>query len=114
MNGTGRVHQIIQRGDNWLIEIDLPDNLKRYALPEGSIAIDGISLTIAQIKDDRIGLSIIPYTYKNTTIKNLKTDDYCNIETDIIGRYVEKMLHNTTNEDGGSKITPDWLQKQGF
>ena len=114
VNGLGRIHQILQRGNNWYIEIDLPENLQKFTLLEGSIAIDGISLTIAGIVENRIGLSIIPYTYNNTTLNNLKPGDYCNIETDIIGRYVENLLFYKAKEENKTRITTDWLKKEGY
>jgi riboflavin synthase len=114
VNGMGKIHQILRRGDNWYIEIALPENLQKYTLLEGSIAIDGISLTIAKIVEGRIGLSIIPYTFMNTTLSQAKPGDYCNIETDIIGRYVENLLFYKAKEENRSIITADWLKKQGY
>ena len=81
---------------------------------EGSIAIDGISLTVANLDQDRIGLSIIPYTFKNTTINKMKPGDGCNIETDIIGRYVENILFHKENDKSKNKIDMNWLKQQGY
>jgi riboflavin synthase len=114
VNGVGRIDKIRQRGDNWFFEIKIPEDLKKYVIPEGSIAIDGISLTIATLEDTRVGLSIIPYTYQNTTLNQSKPGDDCNIETDIIGRYVENLLFHKKKEEKNNRITTEWLKSQGF
>jgi riboflavin synthase len=114
VNGIGKIHLIYQRGDNWYLEIKIPENLKKYVILEGSIAIDGVSLTVATIVEDRIGLSIIPYTYDTTIIKELKKGDQCNIETDIIGRYVENLLFHKDNEKSKDHINLNWLKNKGF
>ena len=114
VNGIGKVSNLIQRGDNWYMEVDLSDELIRYVIPEGSIAIDGISLTVASLKGTKVGISIIPHTFKNTTLSQTKVGQKCNIETDLIAKYLEKWLKISSEDTGKKPITLDWLQSQGF
>jgi len=92
VNGIGTLHTLEQRGENWYIEILLPPELERYVISEGSIAIDGISLTVARLAGLKIGISVIPYTYKNTTLKHKSTGAKVNIEVDFLAKYIEKFL----------------------
>lgn len=89
---------------------EIPENLERYVVYKGSIAIDGISLTVASIENNIFSVAIIPHTLVKTTLKNLKVGDLVNIETDILGRYVEKFLSVKNN----SNITMDFLAENGF
>ena len=114
VNGIGEVSNLIQRGDNWYREVDLSDELIRYVIPEGSIAIDGISLTVASLKGTKVGISIIPHTFKNTTLSQTKVGQKGNIETDLIAKYLEKWLKISSEDTGKKPITLDWLQSQGF
>jgi len=91
------------------IEIENSEYVK-YVIKKGSIAIDGISLTVNDIIGNIIRLNIIPHTLRNTNLEFLKTGDLVNIEFDIIGKYVEKLI-GTKNNTG---ITEEFLQKTGF
>ncbi|MDR2484763.1 MAG: riboflavin synthase [Treponema sp.] len=79
-------------GNNVYLTVEIPDDQLRYCVPEGSIALDGISLTIAGIGGNLVTLNIIPATLKATGLGYKKTGDKMNLETDIIGRYVERLL----------------------
>ena len=111
VNGVGEITQIKKRGNNYYIEILLPSNLNGYVVEEGSIAINGISLTVAQINGSRIGLSIIPHTWNNTTLADARIGQKLNIETDVLAKYVEKMIKHP---DGVNKFSEKWFQKLGF
>lgn len=111
VNGIGTITQIKKRGDNYLVEVLLPSNLKKYLIEEGSIAIDGISLTIANLSDLKVGISIIPHTWQNTNMKNKKEGAKVNIETDVIAKYVENML-SANNEE--NKFTDNWFKQLGY
>jgi riboflavin synthase len=84
--------------DNWILEIKINKKWLKYCIKKGSIAIDGISLTIAKINEDcsknygSISMSIIPHTLENTNLKYKKTNDTVNIETDFFAKYIEKLL----------------------
>jgi len=111
INGTGEITQIKKRGDNYYIEIFLPSQLHKYIIEEGSITVDGISLTIAHIHEARIGISIIPHTRKNTTLYDAKVGQKVNIETDVLAKYVEKMLYNSRDE---AKYSKKWFEELGY
>lgn len=92
VDGTGRVASIRPIGDSWFVYIDASPDLMRYIVTKGSVAVNGISLTVAESEDRTFALSIIPHTWENTTLQHLRAGDAVNIETDILGKYVEKML----------------------
>ena len=110
VNGTGTVTKRLRRGDSHFLKIRLPNNLLRYCILEGSIAVDGISLTIAHVEEDRIGLNIIPHTNKSTTLQLKKVGDRVNIETDVIARYMERLLRQSKN----SGLTIEKLKNWGY
>jgi riboflavin synthase len=88
VDGVGRVRNWIRKGEDVKLLIDLRGDLLRYCVLKGSIAINGVSLTIASQTNRTIGVALIPYTLKNTNLDSLRKGDVVNIETDIIGRYV--------------------------
>ena len=114
VNGIGTISKLDRRGDNWYLEIELSTNLIRYIIPEGSIAIDGISLTVASLSETKAGFSIIPHTFKNTTFSKAKVGQKCNIETDMIGKYIEKLMTNSSDNKKKKSLTVEWMQNQGF
>lgn len=75
--------------DRWLI-IEIPHELTRYVVEKGSITVEGISLTVAKIADNRINIAIIPHTYRATNLNNLSPGDLLNVEVDVLARYAEK------------------------
>jgi len=111
VNGTGRVLRFKQVGENWDLEISLDPELMRYVISEGSIAVDGISLTVAQVRDRSIRISVIPYTYKSTAMLNYQPGNLVNIETDFLGKYVEKFV---SPDKPDSKISRSWLKDLGY
>jgi riboflavin synthase len=110
-NGTGRVTRLTKLGENYFLEITIPDELEKYVIQEGSIAVDGISLTVALLNGNKAGLSIIPHTWNSTNLKFRKTGDDVNIEVDVIAKYAEKLLNG--RKDNG-KITEKWLKDIGY
>jgi riboflavin synthase len=92
VNGIGRIRNIEITGDIWWIAIDLPESLRRYLVLEGSIAVDGISLTIAAIDADGLSVSIIPHTLANTNLGTRKIGDAVNIEVDVLAKTIEGLL----------------------
>jgi riboflavin synthase len=96
VDGTGEA-SIRALGDgNWWLTVMLPDGLDRYCVHKGSIAIDGISLTIAEIEGPRLGFAIIPHTYSHTSLADLKEGGGVNIEVDVLAKYLEKLTHGYT------------------
>jgi riboflavin synthase len=105
-----------RRDDNAvIIGIEAPAAVMKYIVKKGSIAIDGISLTVVDHTQTAFTVSLIPHTATVTTLGFKKAGDQVNLETDIIGKYVEKLLHRETDKDAkGSGITGDFLAKHGF
>ncbi|MBU1100389.1 MAG: riboflavin synthase [Bacteroidetes bacterium] len=113
VNGIAKISQINKLGDNYFLEVAIPEGLKKYVIDEGSISIDGISLTIAKLNGIKVGVSVIPHTWKSTTLCKNKIGDNVNIETDVIAKYIEKLLLSNTDEDK-SKFSDDWFKKMGY
>ena len=113
VNGTGVIKEIIKLGNNYLIRVNVPNNLKKYLIDEGSITIDGISLTIAELKDSTIGISIIPHTWNNTTLQYKNAEDRVNIEPDVLAKYVER-LTNKKEFEHKNKLSENWLKELGY
>ncbi len=113
VNGLGEITQINKLGENYYLEVSVPEELEKYLIDEGSIAIDGISLTIASLRGNLVGVSVIPHTWKNTNLINRKIGDKVNIETDMIAKYIEKLLSKKDEKSSG-KITESWLKEMGY
>jgi len=92
IDGLGRIIRWERAGQDWLLEVSAPPELMRYVVLKGSIAIDGISLTVAAEGKKKFRVWIIPHTYELTTLRELSVGDAVNLETDILGRYVEKFF----------------------
>jgi len=92
IDGVGEVASIKPLKKSWMFRITVPKRFSRYLIPTGSIAVDGVSLTIARLEDSMIGIAIIPHTMKVTRFKYLKPGDQVNLEFDVLGKYVERLL----------------------
>jgi riboflavin synthase len=92
VDGMGRVKSITQDGDNRVYEFELPPDLMKYVVHTGSIAVDGVSLTAAEVRETSVVIGIIPHTYQNTVFHNYSVGDLVNIEVDMVGKYIEKLL----------------------
>ena len=112
VDGVGKITQI-RRDDNavWYT-VSAEQEIIRYIVLKGSITINGISLTVAKVSDNDFSISAIPHTVSNTVLTDLKEGDLVNLETDIIGKYVEKLLAVNKPQKGG--ITMDFLSQYGF
>lgn len=114
VDGVGHISRI-RRDDNaiWYTVSAAPEIL-RYVVEKGSITIDGISLTVAAVTEKDFSISAIPHTVAVTVLSERKEGDAVNLETDIIGKYVEKLLQPMTPTPASSGITMDFLSKHGF
>lgn len=110
VDGIGRVTAIRDQGDFSLWRFEAPDEVARYLVPKGSIAIDGISLTVVEPERNRFSVAIIPTTIRATTLGAKKPNDWVNMEADVIGKHIRHYM----NTDGGNSITPDFLARHGF
>lgn len=99
-------------GDNWWLNIRVPAEVERYLVFKGSIGIDGISLTIASVEDSIVSATIIPHTYRHTTLGTYSPGSRVNIECDVIAKYVERMLSNLTISRSG--LTIERLKEEGY
>ena len=102
----------IKRHDEFCdLEIELTKEQAKYVVKKGSITIDGISLTVAEIQGQKITIAVIPHTLENTNLIDLKIGDFVNIEVDILAKYIEKFLSTRDNSSG---MSLDFLQRNGF
>ncbi|MBC7924435.1 MAG: riboflavin synthase [Bryobacteraceae bacterium] len=93
VDGTGELLSLDLLGDeNWWLRVRIPVELDRYVVFKGSVAFDGISLTVAALEDGVASVTIIPHTYANTALRSRKPGEKINIECDVLAKYVEKML----------------------
>lgn len=111
---VGTVLSVEKHQNAVVIEIEVPAEYARYLVAKGSVAIDGISLTINAAESNKFSVSIIPHTLKETTLAECKSGDQVNIETDILGKYVERLLGVEKGPDRSSKLTSEFLAKHGF
>ncbi|MFB3915616.1 MAG: riboflavin synthase [Terriglobales bacterium] len=112
VDGTGKflaLEPIVGAQDFWL-HLEIPAELEKYVVFKGSIAIEGISLTVARLEGLKLTIAIIPHTIKMTNLGSLKPGDPVNIETDIVAKYLEKWMRR----DQQSGITKERLVMQGF
>jgi riboflavin synthase len=101
VDGTGELLTLEELGDNnWWLRVRIPPELDRYLVYKGSIAIDGISLTIAELSGDILAVTIIPHTYLHTTLGTCKPGDRLNLECDMLAKHVEKLLAKVEIQTG--------------
>lgn len=122
IDGTGVVNDISKDGNAVWYSISADKNILKYIVEKGSIAIDGISLTVAYVDDEVFKVSIIPHTSSNTILSEKKKGDIVNLENDIVGKYVDKLLKygsidsgsEQTLDNGKAGLTMDTLIENGF
>ena len=112
VDGVGSIVSLqkIKFRDDWRLVIELPSELSRYVVSQGSITIEGISLTVASIEGRRVEIAIIPHTWQATNLRALHNGDPVNIEVDVLAKYAEKMAHGKVS----GKLTAAELIRQGF
>lgn len=114
IDGTGTIADIKKDGIAVWYTITSSPEILRYIVEKGSVAIDGISLTVADVSDTDFKISVIPHTAAQTVLGFKKSGDIVNIENDIIGKYVEKLMKSGENKTEKSRITMDFLAENGF
>lgn len=123
IDGVGIIKNISKKSEDIELVIEVPTNLMKYIIEKGSVAVDGISLTVAKVDNNKnnFSVAIIPHTLKETVLYYKKAGDKVNIENDIIGKYVERLLsfndfnfNNETNNKKNSNINMEFLIKNGF
>lgn len=114
VDGTGKITQIRQDDTAIWYTIQAGPPILRYIIEKGSIAIDGISLTVAQVSDHNFSISAIPHTVAATTLSQRRTGDVVNLENDMIGKYVEKLCAPSGGQKPESTLTKEFLLKCGY
>ena len=92
VDGVGKIRKFDRDGDNWNLQVEFPEKAARYIVEKGSIAIDGISLTVAALTPPVLEVAIIPHTFENTNLRHARAGDTVNMEFDVIAKYVERMM----------------------
>jgi riboflavin synthase len=110
----GRVTRLDPEGENWWYGVEVPGSFVKYIVPQGSIAIDGISLTVARWNGRVAEIAIIPFTYAQTNIQGKKIGDAVNLEGDVLGKYVERYLEARSGAKPASNLSIEQLVSQGF
>ena len=95
IDDVGAIIEIVREVDFWRVKIGYPEVLRRYIVYKGAIALDGISLTVAQICQSELDVQIVPFTWEHTNLNSRSSGDQVNIECDIIGKYVAQMLKSS-------------------
>lgn len=118
VDGVGRVVGLVPEGSAanpkaWIYSVRVPGELARYVAMKGSIALDGISLTVAGWRDGIVDAAIIPYTFEHTNLRDATIGDAVNIECDVLAKYLERLMA-ARGEAAASKLTVEHLIQQGF
>jgi riboflavin synthase len=111
VDGIGQVIRLDRTGEFCILGVEFPKTLERYIVEKGSIAIDGISLTVANLTGTKLEVAVIPKTMELTNLSSRKVGERVNLEVDVIAKYVEKMVFS---EEGSSNITEEFLKKHGY
>lgn len=116
IDGTGKVISLEPEGNAVWVTIEAKEEILHLIVEKGSIAIDGISLTVAYVDESVFKVSIIPHTGSETTLLHKKPGDIVNLENDVIGKYVERLLHPYMSKDTKkeSSLTMEFLREHGF
>lgn len=110
VDAVGRIKEKRQEGNSWRVFIETPEQALRYIIKKGSVAVDGISLTVADLDSTGFSIAMIPHTAKLTTLGSKAPGESVNLETDIIGKYVERLLSGRMEEG----VNLELLKKAGF
>ena len=115
IDGTGIIREIRDDDNAVWYTVEAPPEILRYVVEKGSIAIDGISLTVARVDDRSFQVSVIPHTRAVTALSSRRVGSPVNLENDIVGKYVEKLMQPAPSESGpASRITMEFLAQHGY
>lgn len=110
IDGLAKVKNIQKMGEFYNLRFEIDKNLTKYVVKKGSAALDGISLTVADVKSNEFSVAVIPHTFENTALSGLKIGSFVNFEADILAKYVENFL--STRDNGG--VNENFLKENGF
>jgi riboflavin synthase len=114
IDSTAQVLSWVQNGSDWVLTIELPENISNYLIEKGSIAVDGISLTIAALYDNSFDIHLIPTTLAETALKARKVGALVNLEADMIGKYIERQMSAWQKNQQTNNITMNDLINAGW
>lgn len=120
IDGTGEIERFVKEDNAVWVTVKTNKNILKYIIEKGSITIDGISLTVAYVDNRCFKVSLIPHTASNTTLLSKKAGDIVNLENDIVGKYIDKLLHfedskpEADDNTAAGGISVDFLAKNGF
>jgi riboflavin synthase len=97
VDGVGTIQAIVPEQDSWRMTVAVPPPLRRYLVEKGSVAMDGISLTVASLTEEGFTVAIIPHTWQATTLHARRPGDRVNLETDVLAKYVEKLIWSSVD-----------------
>ncbi|HWP42932.1 MAG TPA: riboflavin synthase [Blastocatellia bacterium] len=115
VDGTGELLSVTSEGNAYRMRFKVPEELSRYIALKGSIAVDGISLTVAGLGGDWFEVAVIPHTWRETTLSELRRGGRVNIEVDVLAKYVERLLNRDRAQGpNASKLSIEYLTGQGY
>lgn len=114
VDGVGRVVKVEPDGRSHRIEIEAPESIARYIAQKGSVAVDGVSLTVNDVKGSRFGFNAIPHTWSATNMQGYEKGTLVNLEVDIIARYLDRLMGERDAAAASEDITADFLSNRGF
>lgn len=114
VDGVGRMISKTASGQGFVMAFGYPKELDRYLVYKGSIAVNGISLTIASLEQSSLSVSVIPHTFEATNLRELSAGDPVNLEVDVLGRYFERFFQLGLLQREKPRLTSDYLKDQGF
>ncbi|HXG75564.1 MAG TPA: riboflavin synthase [Gaiellaceae bacterium] len=105
VDGVGRVQSVEAEGEGLRVFVEAPADVLRYCVPKGSIAVDGVSLTVAELAEDAFAVALVPHTLSATTLSELSPGRAVNLEADVLAKYVERLLPGTAGEAPAGRAT---------
>lgn len=114
VDARGKFLAAKQDGDFWTVKVGFPKEIAQYLVYKGSVSVEGISLTIANLAADYFEIAVIPKTWESTNLSTLKNGDAVNLEVDVIAKYVERIMLYGAGEQKSEPITTEKLTKLGF
>jgi riboflavin synthase len=114
VDGTGELVSVKQEGNAYRMRFEFERALGRYVAMKGSITVDGISLTVAGLGDDWFEVAVIPHTWRETTLRDMKNGDRVNIEVDVLAKYVERLMQHDKAAAAPCKLTVGYLIDRGY
>lgn len=114
VDGIGWIRERKKDGEDLVLWIEIPKDLARYCIPKGSISLDGVSLTINQTVENRVRVAIIPHTARATTLGLKAAGSAVNVECDLIGKFVERLIQERAGVEPPGRVDRDYLKRKGL